>query len=69
LNNCPLSRQILGADKAYHTREFVETVLVPNTGKPGGWTIDARTTRHEGQAPTLKIREIIETRIALRRIS
>jgi IS5 family transposase len=64
-------RKTLGADKAYDTAECVARLrdqnvtphVAQNTARAGGSAIDARTTRHEGYAASLEIRQLIETRI------
>jgi transposase len=61
----PLS---VGADKAYDTRDFVQTVrhmkvrphVAQNLKRSGGSAIDARTTRHEGYATSQRKRPLIE---------
>jgi transposase len=58
----------VGADKAYDTREFVETVremgirphVAQNTARPGGSAIDSRTSRHESYAVSQRKRPLIE---------
>ena len=61
-------RVTLGADKAYDTNEFVDTLrertvtphVAQNTNRPGGSAIDQRTTRHPGYAVSQKTRKRIE---------
>jgi len=58
-------RITLGADKAYDTQEFVETLrrfnVTPHvTQKSRGSAIDKRTTRHVGYAISLRARKRIE---------
>jgi hypothetical protein len=58
----------VGADKAYDTREFVETVremgirphVAQNTARSGGSAIDSRTSRHESYAVSQRKRPLIE---------
>jgi len=58
----------VGADKAYDTRGFIETVramnirphVAQNVKRPGGSAIDARTTRHETYAVSQRKRPLIE---------
>ncbi|MGA7522043.1 MAG: IS5 family transposase [Acidobacteriaceae bacterium] len=55
-------------DKGFDTREFVAECrhmnvtphVAPNTGRPGGSAIDARTTRHAGYSVSQKKRKRIE---------
>jgi transposase len=61
-------QRTVGADKAYDTHEFVETVrdlgmtphVTQNTERRGGSAIDGRTTRHEGYAQSQHARPRIE---------
>jgi transposase len=61
-------RRTLGADKAYDTREFVETLralaftphVTQNLARRGGSRIDRRTTRHDGYAKSQHARPRIE---------
>jgi transposase len=58
----------IGADKAYDTRDFVETVrdmdcrphVTQNVNRPGGSAIDGRTTQHESYRVSQKKRPWIE---------
>jgi hypothetical protein len=58
----------VGADKAYDTRDFVETVremairphVAQNTARAGGSAIDARTSRHASYAVSQRKRPLIE---------
>ena len=58
----------VGADKAYDTNDFVRTLrsmnvrphVAQNTRRPGGSSIDKRTTRHDGYAVSQKKRPLIE---------
>ncbi len=58
----------LGADKAYDTRDFVETLramgvrphVSQNVNRSGGSAIDKRTTRHPGYEVSQKKRPLIE---------
>jgi transposase len=58
----------VGADKAYDTRDFVETArelnvrphVAQNTKRSGGSAIDGRTTRHAGYAVSQSKRPLIE---------
>jgi transposase len=58
----------VGADKAYDTRDFVQTVremnirphVSQNLKRPGGSAIDSRTTRHEGYLVSQRKRPLIE---------
>jgi hypothetical protein len=58
----------VGADKAYDTHDFVQTVremgfrphVSQNINRPGGSAIDARTSRHEGYELSQKKRPLIE---------
>jgi transposase len=58
----------VGADKAYDTRDFVETLremgirphVAQNTARCGGSAIDARTSRHESYAVSQRKRPLIE---------
>ena len=60
--------QAVGADKAYDTRDFVETVremairphVAQNTARSGGSAIDARTSRHASYAVSQRKRPLIE---------
>jgi hypothetical protein len=61
-------RRTVGADKAFDTREFVETLraltitphITQNLARRGGSTIDRRTTRHDGYAKSQHARPRIE---------
>jgi len=63
--NRPMS---VGADKAYDTHDFVQTVgemgfrphVSQNINRPGGSAIDARTARHKGYELSQKKRPLIE---------
>ena len=63
--NTPMS---IGADKAYDTRDFVETVremsirphVAQNVKRAGGSAIDARTTRHVSYSLSQRKRPLIE---------
>ena len=58
----------VGADKAYNTRDFVETVremairpdVAQNTARSGGSAIDARASRHQSYAVSQSNRPLIE---------
>ena len=58
----------VGADKAYDTRDFVETLramgvrphVTQNVNRPGGSAIDGRTTRHGSYEVSQKKRPLIE---------
>lgn len=58
----------LGADKAYDVRGFVEDVraakvtphVAQNIERPGGSSINGRTTRHLGYSLSIKARKLIE---------
>jgi transposase len=58
----------VGADKAYDTRDFVETAremdfrahVTQNIKRPGGSTIDERTTRHASYQVSQRKRPLIE---------
>jgi transposase len=58
----------VGADKAYDTRDFVETVremdfrphVTQNVKRPGGSAIDQRTTRHASYQVSQQKRPLIE---------
>ena len=58
----------VGADKAYDTRDFVETLramgvrphVTQNLNRAGGSAIDARTTRHKSYEVSQKKRPLIE---------
>ena len=58
----------VGGDKAYDTRDFVQTVremsirphVAQNTKRPGGSAIDRRTTRHESYGVSQGKRPLIE---------
>lgn len=58
----------IGADKAYDTRDFVETVrelnirphVAQNVKRSGGSAIDQRTTRHAGYSISQRKRPLIE---------
>lgn len=58
----------IGADKAYDTRDFVETVhamgigphVAQNVKRVGGSAIDRRTTRHEDYQVSQRKRPLIE---------
>ena len=58
----------MGADKAYDTRDFVDTLraygvrphVAQNVNRPGGSTIDGRTARHESYAVSQRKRPLIE---------
>jgi transposase len=58
----------VGADKAYDTRDFVRTLremgirphVAQNLKRPGGSSIDQRTTRHHGYQISQKKRPLIE---------
>ena len=62
----------VGADKAYDTRDFVETAremdyrphVTQNTNRPGGSAIDARTTRHASYQISQRKRPLIEKAFA-----
>ncbi|MBU4599611.1 MAG: IS5 family transposase [Proteobacteria bacterium] len=65
----PGSKRItLGADKGYDTWKFVTLCRIlkvtphvaRNTGRKGGSSIDARTTRHEGYGISQRIRKRVE---------
>jgi hypothetical protein len=61
-------QKTIGADKNYDTKGFVAEMrrigvtphVAQNTGRPGGSTIDGRTTRHEGYAQSINARRGIE---------
>ena len=61
-------RITVGGDKGFDTAEFVDQCrhmnvtphVAQNTSRPGGSTIDARTTRHAGYAVSQKKRKRIE---------
>jgi transposase len=61
-------RRTVGADKAYDTRDFVETLralamtphVTQNLARRGGSMIDRRTTRHDGYAKSQHARPRIE---------
>jgi transposase len=61
-------RITVGADKAYDTKDFVSEMrgmnvtphVAQNTKRPGGSSIDGRTTRHEGYQVSQRIRKRIE---------
>lgn len=57
-------RITVGADKAYDTKDFVkqcrENNAVPHVAQKKNSAIDARTTRHEGYAVSLRKRKRIE---------
>src|SRR5699024_8019586 len=61
-------RKTLGADKGYDTKAFVQACrrrritphIARNTNRPGGSALDGRTTRHQGYARSLKVRQRIE---------
>ena len=58
----------VGADKAYDTRAFVETIremdtrphVAQNTQRSGGSAIDGRTSRHKSYAVSQSKRPLIE---------
>ena len=58
----------VGADKAYDTRDFVETLramevrphVTQNVKRAGGSAIDGRTTRHQSYEVSQKKRPLIE---------
>ena len=58
----------VGADKAYDTRDFVQTVrelkvrphVAQNIKRPGGSAIDGRTTRHASYSLSQRKRPLIE---------
>jgi transposase len=58
------ARATVGADKAYDTRDFVEQCrtnnVVPHVAQKKNSAIDARTTRHDGYAVSLRKRKRIE---------
>jgi transposase len=64
----PGRRRTLGADKAYDTFEFVDSMreldvtphVTQNLARPGGSAIDGRTTRHDGYAMSQHARPRIE---------
>jgi len=64
----PWRRRTLGADKAYDTFDFVDSMrelnttphVTQNLARPGGSAIDGRTTRHEGYAMSQHARPRIE---------
>lgn len=61
-------RKTLAADKAYDTRDCVQTLqslnvtphIAQNTRRPGGSAIDRRTTRHAGYAVSQRCRKRVE---------
>ena len=61
-------RITVGGDKGFDTAEFVHECrhmnatphVAPNTGRPGGSAVDARTTRHAGYDVSQKRRKRIE---------
>ena len=61
-------RITVGADKAYDTKDFVSEMrgmnvtphVAQNTKRPGGSSMDGRTTRHEGYPVSQRIRKRIE---------
>lgn len=65
-------RRTLGADKAYDTRELVATLrelnvqphVSQNSNRPGGSSLDRRTTRHAGYQISQKKRPLIEKAFA-----
>jgi len=64
----PQRRRTVAADKAYDTRDFVQTVramqvtpqVSQNLKRSGGSAIDARTTRHAGYQISQRQRPLIE---------
>jgi hypothetical protein len=64
----PWRRRALGADKAYDVREFIDVTrdlscpphVAQNLTRAGGSAIDARTTRHTGDALSQPARPRIE---------
>ena len=57
-------RITVGADKAYDTRDFVETVrelgVTPHVARKRSGAIDERTSRHPGYAISLSKRWLVE---------
>lgn len=65
IKHIPGSHKVsVGADKAYDTRDFVDQCrahnIVPHVAQKKYSAIDARTTRHEGYAVSLRKRKRIE---------
>jgi transposase len=64
----PGKKATVGADKAYDTKDFVETCrelnvtphVAQNLNRKGGSAIDGRTTRHEGYEVSQRKRKCIE---------
>jgi transposase len=64
----PRASMSVGADKAYDTRDFVQTLrglgvrphVAQNLKRPGGSAIDQRTTRHTGYRISQNQRPLIE---------
>jgi IS5 family transposase len=64
----PGKKATVGADKAYDTKDFVETCrelnvtphVARNLKRNGGSAIDGRTTRHEGYEVSQRKRKCIE---------
>ena len=64
----PLKPISVGADKAYDTQDFVTHApcdgvrphVAQNLKRPGGSTIDQRTTRHKGYQTSQRKRPLIE---------
>ncbi len=64
----PWRRRTVGGDKGYDVREFVDVTrelgttphIAQNLARPGGSTIDERTTRHPGYAMSQHARPRIE---------
>lgn len=58
------NRVSVGADKAYDTKDFVKQCrdnnVVPHVAQKNNSAIDARTTRHDGYAASLRRRKRIE---------
>jgi IS5 family transposase len=58
----------VGADKAYDTHDFVQTLremdvrphVAQNVNRPGGSAIDGRTTRHQSYQVSQRKRPLIE---------
>jgi transposase len=67
----PWRRRTVGGDKGYDVRDFVDVArelgttahIAQNLARPGGSTIDARTTRHPGYAMSQHARPRIEPAI------
>lgn len=62
-------RKTVGADQGYDTADFVDTCrhykitphVAQNHARPGGSSIDKRTTRHDGYQVSMQRRKMIET--------